>query len=337
MKALVVGCGSMGFRHVGHLQELGVREVMVADPDASRRRAAHTTFGAATWPSLEEGLAARPDVVLVCTHADSHLALARQAIEADAHVFVEKPLSMRQDGIDDLVTCARRAGRIVQVGYNLRYHPAFTTMKRLVDGGALGRVLTGHAEFGLYLAKWWPTRDYRQSYMADATESGGLIFDVSHEMDVLAWFLGEASEVMAYGDKLSTLEIRGVDAVKAVLRMRSGAIASLHIDCLQPTYTRGLSLVGEDAALRWDCPRGRLDRSLGRLQVYDAKRKRYEAVKLEGRAEDTYVEELRDFLRCVTTGAPPLVGLAEGQAALEVAFAIQTSIATGTPVRIGTC
>ena len=141
----------------------------------------------------------------------------------------------------------------------------------------------------------------------------------------------------AYGDKLSTLEIRGVDVVKAVIRMRSGAIASLHIDCLQPTYTRVLTLVGEDAALRWDCPRGRLDRSLGRLVVYDGKRKRYEAVKLEGRAQETYVEELRDFLRCVETGASPLVGLAQGRAALELALAIQTSVATGSPRRIGPC
>ena len=337
MKALVVGCGSMGSRHVGHLHELGVSDVAVVDPEAARRQAVHASFGALTWASLEEGLATRPDVALICTPAESHVTLAGQAIEAGAHVFVEKPLSMSLRGIDGLVAAARRAERVVQVGYNLRYHPAFQTMKRLVDGGALGRVLTGHAEFGLYLDKWWPTRDYRRSYMADAAVSGGLIFDVSHEMDILAWFLGEASEVMAYGDKLSALEIRGVDVVKAVLRMRSGAIASLHIDCLQPTYTRGLSLLGEDAALRWDCPRGRLDRSLGRLQVYDAKRKRYETVKLEGRAEDTYVEELRDFLRCVTTGTPPLVGLAEGRAALEVALGIQTSIATGAPVRIGTC
>lgn len=337
MRALVVGCGSMGFRHVAHLRALGVSDVAVADPDPARRRAAHANFGVATCDSLEQGLTARPGAVLVCTPAGSHVSLARQAVEAGAHVFVEKPLSLGTEGIDDLVARATQGGRIVQVGYNLRYHPAFKTMKRLVDGGALGRVLTGHAEFGLYLGKWWRRRDYRQSYMADAAESGGLVFDVSHEMDVLAWFLGEASEVMAYGDKLSTLDIRGVDVVKAVLRMRSGAIASLHIDCLQPTYTRVLSLVGEDAALRWDCPRGRLDRSLGRLVVYDAKRKRYEPVKLEGRAEETYVEELRDFLRCVETAAPPLVGLSEGRAALDIALGIQTSIATGAAVRIGAC
>jgi predicted dehydrogenase len=327
----------MGFRHVAHLRALGLTDIAVADPDPSRRRAARAAYGVATWASLDEGLAARPGVVLVCTPAGSHLSLARQAVEAGAHIFVEKPLSMATDGIDDLTARATQAGRIVQVGYNLRYHPAFKAMKRLVDGGALGRVLTGHAEFGLYLGKWWPRRDYRQSYMADAADSGGLVFDVSHEMDILAWFLGAASEVMAYGDKLSTLEIGGVDVVKAVLRMRSGAIASLHIDCLQPTYTRVLSLVGEDAALRWDCPRGRLDRSLGRLRVYDAKRKRYEPVKLEGRAEETYVEELRDFLRCVATGTAPLVGLAEGRAALDLALAIQMSIATAAAVRVGAC
>jgi predicted dehydrogenase len=273
--------------------------------------------------------------VLVCTPATSHVALALRALDAGAHVFVEKPLAMSLADVEPLAARAARAGTIVQVGYNLRYHPAFRTMKRLVEGGAVGKVLTGHAEFGLYLGKWWAHRDYRGSYMADARQSGGLVFDVSHEMDILAWFLGEAREVMAYGGKLSGLEIRGVDAVKAVLKMASGALASLHIDCLQPTYTRLFSLVGEDAALRWDCPRGRLDRSLGRLLVYDAKSGRYERVDVEGRAEETYVEELRDFLRSVESGRPPLVGLREGTAALGVALGIQESIETGRAVRVG--
>ncbi len=273
----------------------------------------------------------------MCTPATSHVSLALQALDAGAHVFVEKPLSLNVDGLDGLAARAERSGKIVQVGYNLRYHPAFKTMKRLVEGGALGRILTGHAEFGLYLGKWWPNRDYRASYMADSGLSGGLIFDVSHEMDILAWFLGDAREVMAYGGKLSALDIRGVDVVKAVLKTSSGAVASLHIDCLQPTYTRVFSLVGEDAALRWDCPRGRLDRSLGRLLVYEAKSKRYERVDLEGRAGETYVEELRDFLRCVETGRAPLVGLREGTAALGVALGIRESIETGRAVRVGRC
>lgn len=332
--ALVLGCGRMGLRHIAHLRQLGVSQIEGADPDPTARRRARERFGIVVRQDADEGLAKSPDVVLVCTEATLHVPMALKALDAGAHVFVEKPLSISSDGVDALRAKARAGGRVVQVGYNLRYHPAFTAMKGLVESGAVGRVLTAHAEFGLYLEKWWPKRDYRASYMADSRLSGGLVFDVSHEIDALMWFLGATREVTAYGGKLSALEIQGVDVVRAVLRMTSGAVASLHMDCLQPTYTRTFALVGEGTCLRWDCPRGRADRSLGRLVLFDTKSDRYRPVDLEGRPEDTYVEELRDFLRCVAEGRPPSVGLEEGIAALRVAIAIQRSLETGQPTRV---
>lgn len=334
MKVLVVGCGSMGLRHIAHLRQLGIPGVEAADPDPVARGRVRERFGIVAYEDADAALRAQPDVVLVCTPARQHVAMALKALDAGAHVFIEKPLSVSLEGVDALTAKAGRSGRALQVGYNLRYHPAFRRMKELVEAGAVGKVLTAHAEFGLYLERWWPGRDYRASYMASAGLSGGLIFDVSHEIDALAWFLGDVQEVAAYGGKLSALEIRGVDCVKAVLRTASGAIASLHMDCLQPAYTRSFSLVGEGTALRWDCPRGRADKSVGRLALFDTKSDRYQRVGVDGRPDETYLEELRDFLRCVEDGKPPLVGLREGIAALRVAMAIQRSLETGQVARV---
>ncbi len=334
MKALVIGCGSMGLRHIAHLRQLGVPRIEAADHDPAARRRVRARFGIVAYEAADAGLRKRPDVVLICTPARHHIPLTLEALAAGAHVFVEKPLSISLDGVHVLATKADQSDRVVQVGYNLRYHPAFRTMKQLVEAGAVGKVLTAHAEFGLYLEKWWPKRDYRASYMADASMSGGLIFDVSHEIDTLAWFLGDVREVAAYGGKLSTLEIRGVDCAKAVLKTASGAVASLHMDCLQPAYTRTFSLFGEGTALRWDCPHGRADKSVGRLVLFDAKSDRYRRVDLPGRPDETYLEELRDFLCCVADGRPPLVGIREGIAALRVAMAIQASLETGRATRL---
>lgn len=337
MKALILGCGSIGLRHISHLRQLGLSNIEACDPDPAACRKAQEQFGITVDLEPNKALEKGPDIVLVCTPARLHIPMTVKALEVGAHVFVEKPISISLHGLDLLIEKARASGKTVQVGYNLRYHPAIRTMKRLVESGRGGKILTAHVEFGLYLPKWWPNRDYRQSYMASSDFSGGLLLDASHEIDTLMWFLGGVEEVTGYGAKLSTLEIRGVDTVRVVMKMASGAIASLHLDCLQPTYTRVYSFVGEGMCLRWDCPQGRADTSLGRLLCFDSKSNRFKRVPLYGEPAETYLKELDDFLKCVKTGKSPLVGLEEGVGVLRVAMAIQEAIQTGRATRVDRC
>lgn len=329
-----MGCGSIGMRHVGHLLRLGDVTVEAADTSLEICETAKSRFGIKAFVNPEEALERDPDCVLVCTPANSHVPVALAALEAGAHVFIEKPISTNMDGLAALVQKANEYGRTVQVGYNLRYHPAMQAMKRMVESGRLGQVLIAHAEFGLYLNKWWPGRDYRNSYMAHADLGGGLLMDASHEIDSLLWFLGEVEEVAAIGGKLSLLEIDGADAIKVVMKMKSGAVASLHLDCLQPTYTREYMLAGEGTCLRWDCPQGRADTSLGRLLWFDRSEERFKRVRLRGEPQDTYLNELRDFVGCLKTGKPPLVGLEQGIEVLRVVLAIQRAIETGQTVKV---
>jgi hypothetical protein len=194
--------------------------------------------------------------------------------------------------------------------------------------------LIANAEFGLYLDRWWNDRDYRQSYMAHADLGGGLLLDASHEIDSLMWFLGDVQEVSAMGGKLSDLEINGADAFKVIMKMTSGAMTSLHLDCLQPTYTRVYQLAGEDTSLKWDCPKGRADTSLGRLQLFDRDKKQFKPVRLRGTPQGTYIEELREFLHSAKTGQPPLVGLEQGIKVIAVIEAIKKAIESGQTVTV---
>lgn len=334
MKALVLGCGSIGLRHVGHLLQLEVSDIEAADPNPDACERARQKFGIRVSLDPEEALARGPEVVLVCTPAYLHVPMALKSLQRGAHVFIEKPLSTNLEGVDSLAQIAKAAGRTVQVGYNLRFHPAMKAMKQMTESGVVGRVLAAHVEFGLYLARWWANRDYRESYMADAKRSGGLLLDASHEIDMLLWLLGRVEEVAALGDRLSTLEISGEDVIEVILRMGSGAIASFHIDCLQPTYTRVHTLIGEGTCLRWDCPDGRADTSLGRLRCFDGRTERFRRIRLRGHPEDTYLEELRHFLRCVNSGEPPLVGMTEAIEVLKVCDRIWEAMRTRQVVKV---
>lgn len=336
MKVLVLGCGSIGFRHIGHLRQLGLSNLEAVDPSPSAQERTRAHWGIPVESDPDRALQRRPDMVLVCTPAATHVPLVVKALEAGAHVFVEKPLSVSLQGIQPLLDRAGGEGRVVQVGYNLRYHPAMKAAKQILDSGRMGRVLTAHAEFGLYLKKWWPGRDYRASYMADS-QDGGLLLDVSHEIDLMIWFLGPVREVTASASRLSGLEIEGWDLIKVLMTMESGAIVSLSMDCLQPVYTRGFTLTAEDSALRWDCPQGRADTSLGELSLCTTPAERFEPVAISGSSQETYVEELRDFLSSIETGRPPACGISEATDLLRVVEAIRRSIEQKRSVKVSEC
>src|SRR5262249_14827724 len=151
------------------------------------------------------------------------------ALQAGAHVLVEKPLGNALDGVVELVELARRSRRLLGVGYHLRFHPGVARLKALVEAGAIGRVVSAPAECGEYLPDWHPWEDYRAGYAARRTLGGGAVLTFSHELDALCWLLGAPRAVTAIAAHASALEVDVEDVAEVVFAFESGAIGSVHV------------------------------------------------------------------------------------------------------------
>lgn len=313
MKLVVVGCGSIGVRHVRNLRALGVASVLAVDP-APERRAAAEEAGAVGVSDLETALAARPDAAVICTPPHAHIAPAHAAVRAGLDVFVEKPLAATLAGVDGLLREAAQRGRILCVGYNLRFHPGLLEIRRLLEAGAIGRPLAFRGEFGQYLPDWRPEQDYRRGYNAQAAMGGGIVLDASHEIDYARWLLGEVHSVAAITGRVSALEIDVEDLAVIILRFEKGAIGSLHLDSVQRAYARGCKIIGEDGTLEWSAHEG--------VRVYTVSSAEWRGVPIAVDPNATYVEEMRRFLACVRRTAPPAVSGEDGRRVLEIALAV---------------
>jgi len=324
MKVLVVGSGSIGRRHMRNLRALGIQHLAACDPDPDRLAPMVTELGIQPFADFDKAMTAtKPDFVFVCTPPVFHVPQALRAVQAGAHVFVEKPLSHTLDGVDELIAEAETRQRVVQVGYNLRFHPGLQKVKQLVEDGIIGQILWTRVEVGQYLPDWRPWQDYRQSYTARRELGGGIILDASHELDYIMWLLGQPSEVMCMAGKVSALEVDVEDCATVLLRFASGAHADVHMDFVQRGYARSCKLAGERGTIIWDSP-------AHQVRIYQAETDSWETIPYISDSNEMYVAEVQHFLGCVDQAMTPLVDLKQAKTVLKVALAAKSAAAQGS-------
>lgn len=312
---LVIGCGSIGRRHLGNLQRLGVHDLVAFDDREDRRRDVTSQFAVQAVDRLDAALAQGIRAALICTPTHLHVPHALEAAGAGCPLFIEKPLADSLEAADALVGEADRRGLTVLVGCNYRFEPGLRHVKSLLDAGQIGRVVSARASFGQYLPDWHPWEDYRHGYSARRAWGGGVLLDRIHEFDYLRWLLGEAVEVYSMWGHLSRLETDAEDTSEVLLRFSGGAFGSIHLDCVRRAYDSRLEIVGEDGIIEWSYQ----DR---RVRWYLAADGGWFAAEWPERDDNTmYVEELRHFLRVVQGLDAPLVEAREGRRVLATVLA----------------
>lgn len=338
MKILVAGLGSIGQRHVRNLRTLlgdavdllayRVRKnspVIRADLSAEEGGDVERAYGIRSFDDLDEALAEAPDAAFVTNPNYLHIPVALAAARAGCHLFIEKPVAHNLDGVEELAAEIERQGLVCFVGYQLRFHPAFGQLQRLLAEGELGAVLAVRIEFGEYLPGWHPYEDYRQLHVSRRAEGGGVLLAQIHDLDLVYALFGLPRRVFALGGKRSTLDVDVEDTVSMLLDC--GVPVHVHQDLLQRPPVRVYELIGEDAKAVWDAHAGTLTVTPagGEPNVLDVAVDR----------NDLFLDQLRHFLACVRGDEQPVVDLAAGVDSLRIALAAQRSLETGEVVGLG--
>ena len=329
MKALVVGGGSIGKRHLKNLATLGVAQLALAEVRPELREQVGQELGVEKFATLEDGLNWGPQFVVIATPPHRHIEQALLVAEAGVDLFIEKPMAHRPEGIELLVDTLQRQRCISMVGCNMRFHPGPVRVKQFLDEGRLGPIRFARLHVGSYLPEWRPGADYRQNYAARAESGGGCMLDCIHEIDLARWYMGEPEEVMACTARLSNLEIETEDYAFVLVRHTSGAVAEIHLDYLQRSYERGCQIVGENGSLLWDFREAQ-------VRWYDASRREWtEIAQPPGwTLNDMYVAEMRHFLDCVRERKPTMLPVSEAARVMELVFAAKRSAQEKSPVSL---
>lgn len=320
MRVLVIGCGSIGMRHMGNLKSLGIDDLIGFDTVADRREHAQQECGARLFDSLDAALRSSPDVAFITTPTHLHVPIALQAARAGCHLFIEKPLSHTEDGLNELIDIVQRNHLVTMVGCNMRFHHGPATIKRLLADGVIGRVVSATLDVGQYLPDWHPDEDYRQRYSAHHSMGGGVILDGIHEIDYARWLFGEVTEVFCYGGKLSSLDIDVEDSANILMKLKAGFSVMIHMDYIQRVYSRSCKVIGEEGTIIWDISSD--------LKWFSTRTGRWNALNApQGYTiNDMYVQEMKYFINCVGECKKTMLDINEAARLIQIALAIRKSL-----------
>ena len=341
IRIAVVGAGTAGSRHIAAIRNSGkARLAGVADTDAAllrRFRSPGTVCSESLTDILKE---ARPQGVIVATPTDFHKEPAIEALKAGASVLLEKPVATTLEDAQEIGEASQRHRRPVLVGHQRRYHRQVREAARLIQSGALGRLVMVSGIWGVRKHACYYDPEWRRR-----REAGPVMINLTHDIDLLRHLCGEIDELFAYaGNSIENMEKE--DAVAVSLRFRSGALgafaasdrvispwgwefatgenvicASSGLNCMQ--------FLGTEASLEfpnlvlWRQDRGHSD---WRCPVRSTPH--------EIPYEDSYVKQIEHFADVAAGRAQPLVTIQDAVPNVEAAHAVFRAAESGRSQRL---
>jgi UDP-N-acetyl-2-amino-2-deoxyglucuronate dehydrogenase len=353
IRTAILGCGKVGHIHargLASLSESAFTAVWSRTPAKAREFA--NVYGVKAYEDIgdmvhREGI----EMAIVCTPHPFHASAAIAALQAGAHVLVEKPLAASLADCDLMITAARSAGRRLGSISQRRWYAPVRRVKKAIDDGKIGRPVLGT----VYMLGW---RD-RKYYESDAwrgtwkDEGGGvLVNQAPHQIDILQWFMGPIEEMFGYWGNLNHPFIEVEDTSVALIRFKSGALGNIVVSNSQnPALFGKVWVHGENGATlgvqtdggamfiagmssivepplndRWTVPGE--EGLLAQWQKDDTD----EFARVNATEHYHHLQD-QDFLQAIRENRDPLVTGEEGRKTVEIFTAIYRSQRDGKPVR----
>ncbi len=324
---LIVGCGSIGERHLRCFQKTGRAVVAACDGNSALLAKIARQYVVAGFAGIEEALAAREFAgVVICTPAHTHVPVALAALRGGAALLVEKPLSTTLAAAEGLQAAVARAGKFAATAYVLHFQPALAAVREILKSGRLGRPLQVSVATGHHFPSYRPA--YREIYYARHETGGGAIQDaLTHMANAVEWMVGPTTRVFCEAAHQALEGVTVEDTVSVAAR-NGGVLGSYALNQFQApnettlqVHCEGGSLRAELHEQRWSlCPRG--------SEVWE----HHPAPVAE--RDDLFAAQAHAFLNAMSGQPTALATLSEAMQTLKFNLAALESARTGHAVEI---
>jgi len=251
-KVVVVGLGSIALRHRRNLKMLFPDVFIVVVPSSGKIENQTIEFSDQIIFNLSEIVMEGVDIAIIASPATFHATHATVFLNAGVPTLLEKPVTSNSQDAATLIKISDDTHTPVAVGYCLRYMPAAIRVKQLLEQITIGCIYNASVNVGQYLPDWRPSKEYQSSVSAKKSLGGGVLLELSHELDYIQWLLGPMEVEYAQLRCSSELNLEVEELADMILVSETGTVCSIHMDFLQKKASRTCSLIGEKGRIDWD-------------------------------------------------------------------------------------
>jgi predicted dehydrogenase len=330
-RILIVGTGSAGRRHLNLAKEFfPTAEIKVLKVD---RPTNDLDDVEKTITTLEEALEFDPVIAIIANPSPLHIDVSISLASRGVHLLIEKPISNTLNGVSDLIRICQENNLVLMTGYNLRYSPSLITFRKYLLENYAGEVFSVRVDVGQFLPSWRPDLDYQHSVSAKKDLGGGVLLELSHELDYLRWIFGEIQWVNGILVRQSNLDIDVEDSAHLTLGTVPNDIGrqiviSANLDFIRHDTTRNCIAICENGSLWWDG-------IVGEVYFMESGSRTWQVIFSEKFSKDyTYRQEWANFIQCVNENETPVVTGLDGLKTLEIIEAVLESSNLGKKVTV---
>jgi len=351
IRAGIIGCGKVGHMHAVAFQRVaGVELVAACDSDLRRANEYAEKYGLAPYDDIGKMVRdSKVDAVSICTPHPLHASGAIAAMEAGAHVIIEKPLASTLKDCDAIIAAAEKHGRIGGTICQSRFKDPCRRVRQAIDEERIGTPVLGIVSMLSWRDEAYYNMDpWRGSWKHEG--GGVLINQAPHQIDLIQWYMGPISHLYGRWANLNHPYIEVDDTAVAVIVFKSGALGSIVVSNSQNPAVHGRVQIsgsnGSTIAVKTDSgamfiagvsgvtepPTNDMWTIPGEQPMLDEWRKQDSDLFLRTDINHYHFLQLQDFIRAIKDGSSPHIDLREGRKTVEIITAIYRSTRDNAPV-----
>jgi predicted dehydrogenase len=320
----IIGLGSIGRRHLRLISEIRPDIKIIAVRSGHGERCDEEKMAAKTVYSIGEAVDEGVQAAIISSPATLHLKQSLELAKNGIHLLIEKPISHTSDMTGELLKIVNNNNITVMVGYVLRYEPGAIKFKNWLSSKMTGKILHVRIECGSYLPDWRPEQNYKETVSALSELGGGVLLELSHEIDYLHWFFGKPIDVQAQVRNSETLDISVEDQVDLLITNEEGFLISVQLDFNRRYTKRSCSVITTEGELIWDAVKKNV--------VWKCVGEEQSKYTYNNERDSIYRKQLKIFFDCIENNNDPIVTIEDGINVINLIDAVRKASEKGVKV-----
>ncbi len=280
MKIIFFGTGSIGTRYINILQKQYRHDLFAFRFGKSKKTGLSGIPEVFSWDDFDK---VKPNVAFITNPTALHIKTATRAAERNCALYLEKPVSSDLVGLNRLLTIIKEKRLTTYVAYNLRFHPV---IEKLKDFCQKNKPLHMRIICTSYLPHWRSNQDYKKNYSSHAKMGGGVILDLSHEIDYISYLLGEIKTMSGSFGRQSNLTVDAEDYADILINTKKSPV-NLHLNFMSHLKQRTIQIDFQEMGVVGDLINGT-------VRIYNQE-KLMKRLKFKAGMKETYEKELAYF------------------------------------------